>query len=298
MPGRAVSPSDIEVDLPRPRDVSSVEFNALRREITQGLSSHLAPKKLDAAMVNALSDTTQFISSRIADAVYRGMDREALTKAYDNSGAVSDSPVWLQRWRERSEALRRSPVIGSISPTAAGERQKIDYFSCGITRTRRCLCFCTADIGSATVATCSPSLPRAPWPAASMLPSWVIPWPRKPGCNKSWTNAAGRSISCSISAEALTLGFDPRNVIVGGWSAGGHLAAALLTGGEHRIKGALSISGIFDLEPIALCALNDKLGLSREDAMRLSPCTELRRRSRRSTPCTAKTNCMSCKDNR
>jgi arylformamidase len=59
-------------------------------------------------------------------------------------------------------------------------------------------------------------------------------------------------------------------MIVGGWSAGGHLAAALLTG-EHRIKGALSISGIFDLEPISLCALNDKLGLSYEEAVRLSP---------------------------
>jgi sulfonate transport system ATP-binding protein len=50
-PGRIAS--DIEIDLPRPRDVSSVEFNALRREITQGLSSHIAPKKLDTAMVNA-----------------------------------------------------------------------------------------------------------------------------------------------------------------------------------------------------------------------------------------------------
>jgi len=50
-PGRIAS--DIEIDLPRPRDVSSVEFNVLRREITQGLSSHLAPQKLDTAMVNA-----------------------------------------------------------------------------------------------------------------------------------------------------------------------------------------------------------------------------------------------------
>jgi ABC-type nitrate/sulfonate/bicarbonate transport system ATPase subunit len=50
-PGRIAS--DIEIDLPRLRDVSSVEFNALRREITKGLSSHLAPKKLDTAMVNA-----------------------------------------------------------------------------------------------------------------------------------------------------------------------------------------------------------------------------------------------------
>lgn len=50
-PGRIAS--DIRIDLPRPRDVSSVEFNALRRDITGRLSSHLAPKKIDSAMVNA-----------------------------------------------------------------------------------------------------------------------------------------------------------------------------------------------------------------------------------------------------
>jgi ABC-type nitrate/sulfonate/bicarbonate transport system ATPase subunit len=33
----------IDVDLPRPRDVSSSEFNALRRDITRRLTSHIAP---------------------------------------------------------------------------------------------------------------------------------------------------------------------------------------------------------------------------------------------------------------
>lgn len=50
-PGRIAS--DILIDLPGPRDVSSPEFNVWRREITRGLSSHLAPQKRDTAMVNA-----------------------------------------------------------------------------------------------------------------------------------------------------------------------------------------------------------------------------------------------------
>src|SRR6266550_3488425 len=40
-PGRIES--DIRIDLPRPRDVSSPEFNAVRRELAQRLTSHLAP---------------------------------------------------------------------------------------------------------------------------------------------------------------------------------------------------------------------------------------------------------------
>jgi NitT/TauT family transport system ATP-binding protein/sulfonate transport system ATP-binding protein len=50
-PGRVTD--DVRIDLPRPRDVASVEFNTLRREITGSLSSHLAPQNHDTAMVNA-----------------------------------------------------------------------------------------------------------------------------------------------------------------------------------------------------------------------------------------------------
>jgi NitT/TauT family transport system ATP-binding protein len=42
-PGRI--DSDVRIDLPRPRDVSSPEFNALRRDIARRLSSHLALAK-------------------------------------------------------------------------------------------------------------------------------------------------------------------------------------------------------------------------------------------------------------
>jgi len=47
-PGRIEN--DIAIDLPRPRDVSSPEFNAVRRDVARRLTSHLAPKQaLEAA---------------------------------------------------------------------------------------------------------------------------------------------------------------------------------------------------------------------------------------------------------
>jgi nitrate ABC transporter ATP-binding subunit len=42
-PGRIES--DIKVDLPRPRDVSSPELNAVRRELARRLTSHMAPAR-------------------------------------------------------------------------------------------------------------------------------------------------------------------------------------------------------------------------------------------------------------
>jgi len=41
---------EFSIDLPRPRDVSSPEFNAVRRDVARRLTSHLAPTRaLEAA---------------------------------------------------------------------------------------------------------------------------------------------------------------------------------------------------------------------------------------------------------
>jgi ABC-type nitrate/sulfonate/bicarbonate transport system ATPase subunit len=50
-PGRIDCETDI--DLPRPRDVASPEFNALRRDVTQRLTSHLAPVRPASATADS-----------------------------------------------------------------------------------------------------------------------------------------------------------------------------------------------------------------------------------------------------
>jgi NitT/TauT family transport system ATP-binding protein/sulfonate transport system ATP-binding protein len=42
-PGRIES--DIRIELPRPREVSSPEFNTVRRDVARRLTSHLAPMR-------------------------------------------------------------------------------------------------------------------------------------------------------------------------------------------------------------------------------------------------------------
>ena len=72
-----------------------------------------------------------------------------------------------------------------------------------------------------------------------------------------------------LHQHLTTLGGDPARLYVSGWSAGGHLAAMLMD--EAVVAGGLTISGLFDLEPIRLCYLNEKLGLDAEEARRNSP---------------------------
>jgi arylformamidase len=78
--------------------------------------------------------------------------------------------------------------------------------------------------------------------------------------------------------HAAAHGCDPARLHVAGHSAGGHLAAMALTTDwrslglpEDVIKGVCAISGVFDLEPIRLCYLNEVVGLDQGEARRNSP---------------------------
>lgn len=76
-----------------------------------------------------------------------------------------------------------------------------------------------------------------------------------------------------------TLGIDPDRIYVGGSSAGGHLTGAVLSGGWHAgegvpqdvIKGAMPISGLFHLAPIANSFVQDWVRLDDDMVRRLSP---------------------------
>ena len=72
-----------------------------------------------------------------------------------------------------------------------------------------------------------------------------------------------------LTSALPALGADASQIYLSGWSAGAHLAVAAM---DHpSVRGCIAVSGIYDLEPIRHCYVNDKLGLDEAAVRRLSP---------------------------
>ncbi len=75
-----------------------------------------------------------------------------------------------------------------------------------------------------------------------------------------------------LHANAARLGFDGERIVLAGSSAGTHLAAMLaLPGAGPRVRGAVLVSGIYELEPLVGTSINTALGLTPPVARSLSP---------------------------
>ena len=88
-----------------------------------------------------------------------------------------------------------------------------------------------------------------------------------------------------VYRNATRFNCDPNRIYASGTSAGGHLVAMLLaTDWQGRfavpddvLKGGCAVSGIFELEPILQCAVNDTLRMDLAEARRNSPMFLVRR---------------------
>lgn len=198
--------------------------------------------------------------------LWRGMDRQALDRAYDNAGAVPTSRWQLADWSERSARLRRQGGHILDLPYGPRERNRIDIFRCGADFAPL-LVFIHGGYwqrNSKEVFSC-----MAQGPLAAGLDAALVGYTLAPDATLGVILEEIRTAIQVLRREGAQIGFARAELIVSGWSAGGHLAASVLD--MREVDAGLAISGIYDLEPIRLGGLNDKLGLTEDDVIHLSP---------------------------
>lgn len=194
------------------------------------------------------------------------MDRNALDAAYNNSAAVSDSPQWLDRWRERSAACRTGPGVWLGVAYGHRERTSLDYFSCGVSGSPLFV-FLHGGYWQRNDKEMFSFVAQGP--NARGIDVAVVGYTLAPVARLfEIVDEVDQAIDF-LAANVAQFGFDPGRLMVGGWSAGGHLAS--IAAARPPVSGALCISGIFDLEPIALCYLDELLRLDQREIELLSP---------------------------
>jgi acetyl esterase/lipase len=202
--------------------------------------------------------------------LYRGMDRAQLDAAYNNSAAVPERDAIVADWAARSARVRRE-YSGRLD-LAYGEtpRERLDLFL-------------AADPKAPTLA----FIHGGYWQmndkesfaffAEGLLPLGinlaVIEYTLAPAARLDRIVAEVRRAGRWLAEHLADYGADPSRLCVSGHSAGGHLTAMSIPLPE--VRGAIAISGIYDLEPIRLNYLNEKLGLDTAEAERNSPVRHL-----------------------
>jgi len=201
--------------------------------------------------------------------VYRGMSRAELDAAYNNGAAVPDSARIVAGWRARSDRLRAARPQHLELRYGAAERNRIDYFAAR--HGGPVLAFIHGGYWQAREKETFSFV--ADGPMAHGVNVALIGYTLAPEARLDAIVAEVRAATRWLGDNIAKYGGDPARLFVSGWSAGGHLTA--MAAGEPGVAGGLALSGIYDLEPIRLCYLNEKLRLDEAEERRNSPLLHL-----------------------
>ena len=210
------------------------------------------------------------------EAVYRGYRRVELEKLYSHRHRIEGYDGYLERWpRESAAARERLEVIPDL---AYGKRaaESCDVFPAGPgapvqvffhggywhSQDKRNFEFMAPACVARGAAFVSANYPLCP---EVTLPELVD---------------ACRRCVVYVRDYAPGWGGDPERVFVSGHSAGGHIAACLMSTDWESVrpglpgdlvKGAAAISGLYDLEALRYLEVNDTLRIDAETARDCSP---------------------------
>ncbi|MBT8607530.1 alpha/beta hydrolase [Polynucleobacter paneuropaeus] len=199
------------------------------------------------------------------------MDQQTLDDSYNNTKAVPESPAMFNAWIERSKAFRAAHSQYLDISYGTLEREKIDYYSAG--PNTPVVIFIHGGFWQAR------SKNDFAFLAENYLKEGIsvamVGYPLAPQANMDQIVASSEKAVKFISQHLSEWGGNPKNVVLSGWSSGGHLSVTSING--MKVKAVVPISGIFELEPLTGSFLNKNLQMDVAIAKRNSPMLNLPR---------------------
>jgi arylformamidase len=222
------------------------------------------------ALTPSMSDAQALLKGlKVKDmmnSLYRGMDRAALDLAYNNVRAEPDYQAIMGRFKEQSEAIYRSVEVRRDIRYGSQPRQRFDWLSCG-KEAAPTFVFIHGGYWQNYVKDDLAFVARGPLERGFnvVLAEYTL------APEASMTEIVGEIglLLGFLQSDTSEAGFGGRPVCVCGHSAGGQLAA--LYRNHPGITLTVCVSALFDLEPISLSWLNDKLKLTQQEVSRFSP---------------------------
>lgn len=181
-----------------------------------------------------------------------------LEAEYNNRARCPDHPAVMARWKASAEAARAAHPAQEIA-YGPGARERLDLFSAG---------------EGAPVAV---FLHGGYWQAldkswfSGVAPAFLANGVSLavPSYDLAPAVRLGTIVDQMRTAMELLIERTGSRPVVFGHSAGGHMAAAMLS--EGRASAAVAISGVFDVRPLIPTSLNVALGLDEAEAEAMSP---------------------------
>lgn len=216
----------------------------------------------------------------ISTDTWRQFDADALDREYNPRGTVPDVEALLREYREQSVPMYALPHVRDIAYGPHPD-ERLDLFPVPGRRDAPLFVFVHGGYWRALAKEDSVFMARCFTERGIAVAS--INYALAPGARLDEIVAQCQRALGWLHAHAPAHGIDGGRMVLAGSSAGGHLAAMMLSPTAQRahgvpagaVRGAVLVSGLYDLEPVQATRPNGWLNLDPAGARALSPLHDL-----------------------